>query len=95
MDAAGLFFEGRFKSNAILDEESLLATAVYIDLNPVAAGLAATFTKLVTRQGQIPSRLSSQARPPRPFRSRNRARFTICDQPPRNAPYQASVLHGA
>ena len=34
------FFEGRFKSVAILDEESLLATCAYIDLNPVAAGIA-------------------------------------------------------
>jgi len=30
----------RFKSVAILDEESLLATCAYIDLNPVAAGIA-------------------------------------------------------
>ena len=37
---SGAFFEGRFKSVAILDEESLLATCAYIDLNPVAAGIA-------------------------------------------------------
>jgi hypothetical protein len=37
----GTFFEGRFKSVAILDEESLLATCAYIDLNLVAAGIAA------------------------------------------------------
>ena len=36
----GAFFEGRFKSVAILDEQSLLATCAYIDLNPVAAGIA-------------------------------------------------------
>jgi len=36
----GAFFEGRFKSVAILDEESLLATHAYIGLNPVAAGIA-------------------------------------------------------
>ena len=35
----GAFFEGRFKSVAILDDESLLATCTYIDLNPVAAGI--------------------------------------------------------
>jgi REP element-mobilizing transposase RayT len=35
----GTFSEGRFKSVAILDEESLLAVCTYIDLNPVAAGL--------------------------------------------------------
>jgi hypothetical protein len=38
----GVFWEGRFKSVAVLDEESLLATAAYIDLNPVAAGSAPT-----------------------------------------------------
>jgi hypothetical protein len=37
----GAFFEGRFKSIAVLDEEALLATCAYIDLNPVAAGVAA------------------------------------------------------
>src|SRR5262245_49811827 len=41
-DARGTFFEGRFKSVAILDEESLLATCAYIDLNPVAAGIVQT-----------------------------------------------------
>ena len=35
----GAFFEGRFKSVAILDDESLLATCAYIDLNPLAAGI--------------------------------------------------------
>ena len=55
----------------------------------------ATFSKLLTREGRIPSRLSSQARPPHTFRSRIRARFPISDHPFRHAPYQASVLHGA
>jgi REP element-mobilizing transposase RayT len=38
----GAFFEGRFKSIAVLDEEALLAVSAYIDLNPVAAGIAPT-----------------------------------------------------
>jgi REP element-mobilizing transposase RayT len=38
----GTFFEGRFKSVAILDEEALLAICAYIDLNPVAAGIELT-----------------------------------------------------
>jgi REP element-mobilizing transposase RayT len=41
-DCKGTFWESRYKSIAILDEESLLATCAYIDLNPVAAGIAAT-----------------------------------------------------
>ncbi len=39
-ETRGAFFESRFKSVAILDDESLLATCTYIDLNPVAAGIA-------------------------------------------------------
>jgi len=41
-ECRGAFWEGRYKSIAILDEEALLATCAYIDLNPVAAGVAAT-----------------------------------------------------
>jgi hypothetical protein len=41
-NCTGAFFEGRYKSIAILDTESLLSTGTYIDLNEQAAGLAAT-----------------------------------------------------
>ena len=36
----GAFWQSRYKSIAILDEEALLATCAYIDLNPVAAGMS-------------------------------------------------------
>jgi hypothetical protein len=36
----GTFWEARYKSIGILDEQALLATCAYIDLNPVAAGIA-------------------------------------------------------
>ena len=39
-DCKGSFWEGRYKSIGILDEEALLATCAYIDLNLVAAGIA-------------------------------------------------------
>jgi hypothetical protein len=38
--ARGAFFAERFKSIAVLHEESLLATRAYFDLNRVAAGIA-------------------------------------------------------
>jgi hypothetical protein len=79
----GAFFEGRFKSVAILDEESLLATCAYIDLNPVAAGIAevpeaSAHTSIKQRVEHGPlgsdlviSQLITRSEPAKPFNPRD------------------------
>ena len=80
----GTFFEGRFKSVAILDEESLLATCAYIDLNPVAAGIAevpeaSPHTSIKTRVEHV----KAQGRTERPEggRARQRGGFACVGRP--------------
>jgi len=63
----GKFWEGRFKSQALLDEKALLSCLAYVDLNPIRAGIAnsledSNFTSIQERIKQYKSHQLQQQR---------------------------------
>ena len=89
----GQVWDGRYRSQALLDEAALLSVMAYIDLNPVRADVAQTpeeseFTSIHQRILELRGDVANEARVNVPLLPFKNADSVISDPAPNTLPYR-------
>jgi hypothetical protein len=88
----GRFWEGRFKSQALLDEQAIITCMAYVDLNPVRVGMAALpETSDYTAIKQLIQGLEPTTKKPQSNQNIKLAKF--CKPPKKNNLPTADSVH--